>query len=189
MVMIMFNVNKFFLSSTACIFLAAGIVHSAFAVDPVQITVTGNIVASPCVIDTGSESLNISLGDQLQSADLNAAGSGSAWVPINVVFKSCPAGTSTITATFHGTADAGDPNTLYSNTAVDAGEDKAAKNIAVQLEGLANEAYGNGKTATIDIASAGTTPTFKMHTRAFSKDGGATPGKISSVITMSFTYN
>jgi minor fimbrial subunit len=47
--------------------------------------------------------------------------------------------------------------TLYSNTAVDAGEDKAAKNIAVQLEGLANEAYGNGKTATIDIASAGTT--------------------------------
>jgi minor fimbrial subunit len=38
------------------------------------------------------------------------------------------------------------------------GEDKAAKNIAVQLEGLANEAYGNGKTATIDIASAGTPP-------------------------------
>ncbi|HAS1939869.1 type 1 fimbrial protein [Enterobacter asburiae] len=189
MVMIMFNVNKFFLSSTACIFLAAGIVHSAFAVDPVQITVTGNIVASPCVIDTGSESLDIPLGDQLQSADLNAAGSGSAWVPINVIFKSCPAGTSTITATFHGTADAGDPNTLYSNTAVDAGENKAAKNIAVQLEGLADEAYGNGKTATIDIASAGATPTFKMHTRAFSKDGGATPGKISSVITMSFTYN
>jgi minor fimbrial subunit len=185
----MFNINKFFLSSTACLFLAAVMVHSAYAADPVQITVTGNIVASPCVIDTGSESLNISLGDQLQSADLNTAGSGSAWIPIDVVFKSCPAGTSTITATFHGTADAGDPNTLYSNTAVDTGEDKAAKNIAVQLKGLADEPYGNGKTATIDIASAGTTPTFKMHTRAFSKDGGATPGKINSVITMSFAYN
>lgn len=184
----MFNVNKFFVSSTACIFLAVGSAHPAFAADPVQITVTGNIVASPCVIDDGSVMKEIPLGD-LQSADLNAAGSGSPWVEIDVAFKSCPAGTSTITATFHGTADAGDPNTLYSNTAVDAGEDKAAKNIAVQLEGLADEPYGNGKTATIDIASAGATPTFKMHTRAFSKDGGATPGKISSVITMSFAYN
>ena len=184
----MFNVNKFFLSSAACIFLTIGSAHSAFAIDPVQITVTGNIVASPCVIDDGSVMKEIPLGD-LQSADLNTAGSGSPWVEIDIVFKSCPAGTSTITATFHGTADAGDPNTLYSNTAVDAGEDKAAKNIAVQLEGLADEPYGNGKTATIDIASAGATPTFKMHTRAFSKDGGATPGKISSVITMSFAYN
>ncbi|EPR0409945.1 fimbrial protein [Enterobacter asburiae] len=184
----MFNINKLILSSAASLMIAAGMVHSTFAADPVQITVTGNIVASPCTIDDGSLSKAVPLGD-LQSADLNTAGSSSPWIPIEVVFKSCPAGTSTITATFHGTADAGDPNTLYSNTAVDAGEDKAAKNIAVQLEGLADEPYGNGKTATIDIATAGATPTFKMHTRAFSKDGGATPGKISSVITMSFAYN
>ncbi|MGN7789321.1 fimbrial protein [Enterobacter sp. 22452] len=184
----MFNLNKIVLSSAACLFIAAGMVHSAFAADPVQITVTGNIVASPCVIDTNNEVFTVPLGD-LQSADLNAAGSSSAWVPISVKFESCPAGTSSITATFHGTSDAGDVATLYSNTAVDEGPDKAATHIAVQLEGLAGEPYGDGKTATIDIASAGTTPTFKLQTRAFSKDGGATPGKISSVITMSFTYN
>lgn len=185
----MFTMNKLLFSSAVSLLFAAGMVHTAFAADPVQINVTGKIVASPCIIDDGSALKNISLGDQLQSADLNAAGSSSAWVPIDVIFKSCPAGTSTITATFHGTADAGDPTTLYSNSAVDTGDDKAAKNIAVQLEGLANEPYGNGKTATLNIASAGATPTFKMHTRAFSKNGGATPGNISAVITMSFAYN
>lgn len=184
----MFNLNKLFFSSAASLLIAASLVHSAFADDPAQITVTGTIVASPCKIDTTSQTLNIPLGT-LQSADLNAAGSSSAWVPIDVKFESCPAGTSTITATFHGTSDPDDPTTLYSNTAVDEGENKAAKNIAVQLEGLADEPYGDGKTATIDIAAAGTTPTFKMQTRAFSKDGGATPGDIKSVITMSFAYN
>lgn len=181
----MFNLNKIVLPSAACLFIAAGMVHSAFAADPVSINVTGTIVASPCVVETAT--LTVPLGDDLQSADLNAASTSSAWVPISVKFKSCPAGTSSITATFHGTPDAGDPATLYSNTAVDAGDDKAAKNIAVQLESLTDEPYGDGKTATINISS--TTPTFEMHARAFSKDGGATPGKISSVITMSFTYN
>jgi len=188
MVTIMFNINKLILSSAASLMIAAGMVHSAFAADPVQITVTGNIVASPCIIDSKSVSKDVPLGE-LQSADLNAAGSSSPWIPIEVSFESCPAGTSTITATFHGTADNDDSTTLYSNSAVDAGADKAAKNIAVQLEGLADEPYGDGKTATIDIASAGTTPTFKMHTRAFSKNGGATPGLIKAVITMSFAYN
>ncbi|MEP8888252.1 fimbrial protein [Enterobacter roggenkampii] len=184
----MFKLNKVSLSTAVCFLVTASTTCSVFSADPVQLNVTGTVVASPCVIDTASQSLDVPLGE-LQSADLNSAGSSSAWKDINVVFKSCPAGTSSITATFHGTPDAGDPTTLYSNTAVDAGEDKAAKNIAVQLEGLADEPYGDGKTATIDIASAGATPTFKMHTRAFSKDGSVTPGKISSVITMSFAYN
>lgn len=187
--MIMFNLKYVVLSPVACLLLSAGMVHSAFAADPVAINVTGTVVASPCTIDDSAASgLTIPLGT-LQSADLNAAGSSSAWVPINVKFKSCPTGTSSITATFHGTADDGDATTLYSNTAVDDGTNLAAKNVAVQLEGLDSEPYGDGKTATIDIASAGATPTFKMQTRAFSKAGGVTPGSIKAAITMSFTYN
>jgi hypothetical protein len=108
MVMTMFNLKYVFVTSSMSL-LSAGMVHSAFAADPVAINVTGTVVASPCTIDDSAASSLTILGT-LQSADLNAAGSGSAWVPINVKFKSCPAGTSTITATFHGTADAGDPN-------------------------------------------------------------------------------
>ncbi|HBU6130986.1 TPA: type 1 fimbrial protein [Enterobacter chuandaensis] len=162
-----------------------GLSHYALAGDPVTLNITGNVVASPCEVSAGSENMTIDLGGgaDLQTVDLNAAGSSSEWVPITVSLENCPAGTSSVTATFHGTSDAGDPDTLYSNTGT-------ATNVAVQLEGKSEEPYGNGKTSTITIAEATDgKPTWDLQTRAFSKSGNVTPGTISSVITMTFAYN
>lgn len=58
-----------------------------------------------------------------------------------------------------------------------------------RFEGLSYEAYIDGKTGTIDTASAVGIPTFKIHRRTLSMGAGATPGKSSPVITMSFAYN
>lgn len=181
----MIQVNKSFVSTALSLLIVTVLTQAAFAsTDPAQIQVTGTVNASPCEIDESSVSpVNVNLGDDLQTADLNQAGSSSEWVPVTIALKNCPAGTSSVTATFSGTADAADPETLYTNTGT-------ATNVAVQLEGLTSEPYGNGKTSTLQIADATDgKPTWKLQTRAFSKAGGVTPGTISSVITMSFAYN
>lgn len=185
MVIIMVNVKKYVFPTLAALYIAVGCTHYALAADPVTLNITGNVVASPCEVSTASQNMNIDLGGgkDLQSADLNEAGSSSEWVPITVSLENCPAGTSSVTATFHGTADAADAETLYTNTGT-------ATNVAVQLEGKAEEPYGNGKTSSITIADATDgKPTWDLQTRAFSKNGGVTPGSISSVITMTFAYN
>ena len=180
----MINVKQLLFPAVAALYCATGFSHYALAGDA-SLNITGKVVASPCEVSTDSVSMDIDLGGgkDLQTADLNAAGSSSAWIPFKVSLENCPAGTSSVTATFHGTSDAGDPETLYSNTGT-------ATNVAVQLEGKSEEPYGDGKTSKIIIADAvDGKPTWDLQTRAFSKAGGVTPGTISSIITMSFSYN
>lgn len=179
------TLKRHLLSSAVSLTLAASLVHIAQAADPVALNITGNVIASPCEVSSASKNMNIDLGNgtDLQTSSLNAAGSSSPWVQFSVGLENCPAGTSSVTATFHGTSDPADPETLYSNTGT-------ATNVAVQLESEASEPYGDGKTSTIDIASAPDgKPTWKLQTRAFTKNGGVTPGTINSVITVSFVYN
>lgn len=179
------TLKRHLLSSAVSLILAASLVHLAQAADPVALNITGNVIASPCEVSAASKNMNIDLGNgtDLQTSSLHVAGSSSPWVKFSIELEHCPAGTSSVTATFHGTSDPDDPETLYSNTGT-------ATNVAVQLEGEAREPYGDGKTSTIDIASApGGTPTWKLQTRAFTKNGNVTPGTINSVITVSFVYN
>lgn len=178
----MHTFNKFLLPTMFGLLLASGVSTFAHAADPVTLNITGNVVASPCEISADSKNMNIDLGKgmNLQSSVLNGEGSSSEWVPFSVSLVNCPAGTSSVTATFHGTSDENDVETLYSNTGT-------AENVAVQLEGVASEPYGNGKTSTLSIASAAAV--WKLQTRAYSTAGNVTPGSISSVITMSIAYN
>ncbi|WP_421531949.1 fimbrial protein [Lelliottia amnigena] len=179
------TLKRHLLSSAVSLIVAASLAHLAQAADPVALNITGNVIASPCEVSAASKNMNIDLGNgtDLQTSSLHVAGSSSPWVKFSIGLEHCPAGTSSVTATFHGTSDPDDPETLYSNTGT-------ATNVAVQLEGEAREPYGDGKTSTIDIASApGGTPTWKLQTRAFTKNGNVTPGTINSVITVSFVYN
>ena len=181
----MVSISKFFSTALLAGLIVCGSSLNVWAAgDPVSITITGNVVASPCKVSTDSQTMSIPLSaTDLQTADLNAANSASDWVPFNVTLQDCPPGTSSVTATFHGTPDPADPETLYLNM-------DDAKNVAVQLETQAGAACGNGKTSTLDIASAvGGKPTWALQTRAFSTEGGVTPGLIKAVVTMSLEYN
>lgn len=154
--------------------------HSALADgDPVTITVTGNIVASPCQVDPDSVAKTIDLGD-IQAADLNAAGSNSTWKTFSITVNNCPAGTSGVTATFNGTPDTDTPDSAYENVGT-------ASNVAVELTGTGGQPFGNGKSFKLDIANG--SATWNLQTRVLSAKGGVTPGTVKSVITMSFAYN
>lgn len=153
---------------------------SAYAADPVTLNITGNIIASPCQISSDSVTINVDLGQDIQASSLSAAGSSTTWKPININLTSCPAGTTKAIMTMHGTADTAQPADLYKNTG-------SAQNVAVQLQSVAGDLLGDGKSITGNISSGAYT--FPLQARAFSKSGNAGLGTISAVVTATFVYN
>lgn len=159
------------------------LVSFAVKAAPVTINITGKIVAAACIIDN-SGSYSIDLGQTISAATMNAANSSSSWVTKNITLSNCPAGTSSVTATFSGTADSNN-SAMYAN-ATGTGY---SQNVAVQLQNqTAATNVGNGATmsATID---ASRNATFPLQARAYSTPGGTTVGNISTVVLMNFTYN
>lgn len=153
----------------------------ARAVDPVSINIKGNIVASPCEIDQDNSNINIELGESLKASDGVTEGAKvSPMIPSQIKLINCPAGTYNVTATFHGTSSTTLPDFLYAN-------DGTAKNVAVVLERSSTSGLGNGKTYTVPV-DENKQAVFPMQSYAYSL-GNTTAGTISSVVSVSFTYN
>ncbi|HGE5205625.1 TPA: S-fimbrial adhesin minor subunit SfaS [Escherichia coli] len=157
------------------IILATGlincIVFSAQAVDT-TITVTGNVLQRTCNVPGN---VDVSLGN-LYVSDFPNAGSGSPWVNFDLSLIGCQ-NMNTVRATFSGTADG---QTYYANTG-NAGGIK----IEIQDRDGSNASYHNGMFKTLNVQN--NNATFNLKARAVSK-GQVTPGNISSVITVTYTY-
>lgn len=157
------------------IILATGLINciafSAQAVDT-TITVTGNVLQRTCNVPGN---VDVSLGD-LYVSDFPNAGSGSPWVNFDLSLTGCQ-NMNTVRATFSGTADG---QTYYANTG-NAGGIK----IEIQDRDGSNASYHNGMFKTLNVQN--NNATFNLKARAVSK-GQVTPGNISSVITVTYTY-
>ena len=157
------------------IILATGLInciaYSAQAVDT-TITVTGNVLQRTCNVPGN---VDVSLGN-LYVSDFPNAGSGSPWVNFDLSLTGCQ-NMNTVRATFSGTADG---QTYYANTG-NAGGIK----IEIQDRDGSNASYHNGMFKTLNVQN--NNATFNLKARAVSK-GQVTPGNISSVITVTYTY-
>ncbi len=161
----------------ACLLMGSA---SWCAADPVTLNITGNVVASPCVVSTGSSSLTVDLGQNIQASALQTGGSSTTWTFFTVNLIGCPAGTSTATMTMHGSADATNPNDMYHSTGT-------AQNISVQLQSQAADPLGDGKSLVGTIAS--NAYSYQLRARAYTQNGAVTPGTIVATVTASFVYN
>ncbi|WP_415343674.1 fimbrial protein [Enterobacter hormaechei] len=153
--------------------------HGSFAGDPVTLNITGNVIASPCQVSSDSITKSVDLGQNIQASSLQTAGSATEWVNFDINLNSCPAGTTKAIMTMHGTADPANPGDMYRSTGT-------ATNLAVQLQSQAGEQLGDTKTLSGTIAS--NAYTYKLRARAYTQNGGVTPGSISSVVTATFVY-
>ena len=81
--------------------LLSGKVCSA---DSVNIGVTENIVASPCIFNGGNNNLDVNLGN-IQATNMATPGSTSDPVPFSLLFTQCPTGTQSVTVAFTGSPD------------------------------------------------------------------------------------
>lgn len=165
-------------SIAALITAALGMSHTALA--DTQLNITGTIKASPCnvVNDTGS-GISVNLGDNIQAATLGKADTFTEWKPFQLILEDCPTTTTSVTATFSGTPS--DENAdMYKNT----GE---AKKVQIDLQdATTSTVLGNGKPLQQTIVNNATT--YNLKARAYSKDGGATPGSIVGTVMVAFTY-
>lgn len=161
-------------STLLAIILAAN-AHYA-AADPVTVNITGNVVASPCTLDTANSDLAVSLGD-IQATDLASAGATSTAKDFKLKLNACPAATTTAVLTFGGNEDTGAPG-RYINTGT-------ATNVAVEV--LQGSILQGPTTAMSLPVQADRTVTFNLKSRAYAK-GQATPGSIISTMQATFTY-
>lgn len=159
--------------------VACGISQVATAADTSIITITANVTASPCTVNTTNLALEIG---PVQASTLATAGATSGWSPTKTIsLTNCPAGTSSVQATFSGTpASNGDTNG-YANTGVD-------KSISVQLADDAGTInyLSNGK-STADTPVVNNAVDFKVRARLYTS-GAAQPSDVSSTVNVSFTY-
>lgn len=182
----MMDLKKVLKTSVLCAALAAaGFSTSALAADA-TLNITGTVKASPCTVeaDDASGNYNVKLGDNIQAASLTA-GVGSEWKEVNLKLKDCPSSTTSVVAQFTGTpaTEAGGTD-LYKNTG-DAGK------VQIELQNKTdNSRLGNTSTMTVPVVAAGANneAIFPLQARAFSVEGGATPGTIVGTVQVAFTY-
>ncbi|HCB1917217.1 TPA: type 1 fimbrial protein [Citrobacter braakii] len=146
----------------------------------VNIDITGQVIASPCVVNSSNTSLAVDLGTSIQANDLATAGSATAWKDVILKLTNCPASTSSFTVSFAGTADT-DPD-FYQNTGT-------ATNLKLELtDNVGNAVYKNGASlANVTIPSATHAYDLEMRARAVSK-GNVMPGTIVGQVQATFTY-
>ncbi|MBL5863882.1 fimbrial protein [Serratia fonticola] len=150
--------------------------------DAVNINITGNVVASPCVVNNNNSNLSVDLGQTIQAGTLATAGAGTTLTPFNLSLTACPVGTNNVTVTFTGTAAAAPQTNMYLNTGV-------ATPLAIELSsGGLGTVLGNNSTLTMPVLG-NRTVTFPLLARAVTSTGNVTAGSIVAVIQANFTYN
>ena len=173
---------------TTLAMIAALFSVSSYASDPVTINVTGKVVAAPCTLDTANSTLDIDLGTQ-QSTTLAAAGATLGTKAFNIALKDCPAGTTSVTATFTGTDD---PSAAPGNGFKNAG---TATNITIQLKNANSGAWTdpyytikNGTAWNQAVNTSTNTVVYNLAARAYTPTGSVAPGTVSASIVVDFTY-
>jgi minor fimbrial subunit len=166
-------------SALALVVMAIG--YNIAIADPVNINITGNVVAAPCTVNNGNSNLNVDLGTNILASSLATAGSGTILTPFNLALTACPAGTNSVTVTFMGTADSTSAS-MYRNTGT-------ASNLAVELsQQTTGTILGNGSMLT-QMVQADRTVTYALNARAYTAMGSVAPGTINAVVQADFTYN
>lgn len=145
-----------------------------------QINITGTIKASPCNINVPTGGLNVDLGQDIQASTLAGAGNSTDWKPFSIALTDCPATTTTAVMTLNGTPDSIE-NTMYANSG-------SAGKVQIEVQSKAGASLGNAKTLSQSVNNAGRGTTFEMQARAYSSEGGATPGSIVGTLQATFTY-
>jgi len=153
--------------------LAAVIVpgHSA----DVNITVNGRVVAKPCTIATPTANVTL---EELYTFNMISPGAASAWHDVILDLTNCPVGTSTVTATFSGTADS---TGYYQNQGT-------ARNIQLELQDEDGTTLNNGTLKTLPVDDASQATRFPLKVRALTVNGGVTQGTIQAVINVTYTW-
>lgn len=145
-----------------------------------SISVSGNVVASPCTVDTDTVNKTVELGT-VQRRDLQIAGEGGEWHDFDLLLTQCPSGTTKVTATLSGTADPIDA-TAWKNSGT-------STNMALRIASRSHSTtYAPGDSLGEPVNVSTRSATFQLSARMFTPQGSAGPGTFQSVMNVDFTW-
>jgi minor fimbrial subunit len=151
-----------------------------------DVTITGKVIASSCTVSPVlAAGQTVDLGT-LGRTHFQAANDAGTWTSFALNLTNCPAGTTSVKATFTGTPDGTNSN-LYANTEPAA---TAAPNMAVQMADDANRStvLSTGSVMSVTVDTLTGTATFPLAARLYTPTGGAQAGQVSSSVLVNFTY-
>ncbi|MGL5387635.1 MAG: fimbrial protein [Serratia sp. (in: enterobacteria)] len=155
-------------------------------VEAADVTITGKVIASSCTVNpvlVAGQEVNLGTLGRTRFQNANEAGD---WKSFTLNLTNCPAGTTSVKATYTGTPDGTDA-TLFANTEPAA---TAAPYMAVQMAKDADHSaiLSTGSTMTANVDTLTGTATFPLAARMYTPSGGAQAGQVSSSVLVNFTY-
>lgn len=186
------NVKQVFKKAALC-FAVAGMMNSYSALagpallSSAQLNFNGTVVASACTVSTGSKTVNVDLGggSTIEASTLADPGNATNWENITLSMTNCPATTTAITAKFSGNRASEGAHLYESNGAADFVQIELTTKPAT---GGAALPLGDGATHEVLVDHGTNSATFNLQARAFTTQGGVTPGDIKGAVQVGFTY-
>jgi minor fimbrial subunit len=167
---------RVFVTFSAAILMAG----SFFASADTAMNLRGNVVASPCTVDTDTVNKLVEF-DPLQRTDLQTAGASGAWQNFSLLVKNCPAGTRQVTVKYLGTNDIQDA-TAWKNTGT-------ASNVALRMTNADHSVvYSNGSAQQISVNTSTSSAEFPLSAKIFTPQGNAGAGTFAATISLEFTW-
>ncbi|MFA3778401.1 fimbrial protein [Yersinia sp. 1652 StPb PI] len=161
------------------ILLISGILSSECMAAASDLSISGNVVASPCVIDVDSANQTIDFG-QSRSGDFVTAGQGGEWKPFSIMLTECPLTTRHVMVSLTGTSNP-DDDTLYINTG-------SAPHVGIQIaEGQTQQILRPGSQVTVAVDSISKKVTIPLVSRLYST-GQISAGSVRGALQLNFTY-
>ncbi|RDL15129.1 fimbrial protein [Serratia fonticola] len=166
---------------TLALLLLSGLLSWGCLAEDSNLTISGNVMASPCVVDTDSANQTIDFG-QGRSRDFLVAGSVGEWRPFAVLLTQCPITTRHATVLLTGSATSGpDGVPLYANLG-------SALYVGIQIaDGNTHQTLGPGSRVTLAVDNTSKTATLSLVSRLYST-GQTGAGQIRGAMQLDFTY-
>lgn len=143
----------------------------------ITLKVYGSVIARPCML--ASSSYTIDFGN-ISVAELLPSSGGLNWTYFSLMLTQCPAGTSTVSASFSGPTDSNNSSFFKNNG--------TASGIALELRELNGELIKNGSISKISIDSTTREALFNLKVRPISVNENVTVGSIYTNLIVTYKY-
>lgn len=153
---------------------------SFFTLADTALNISGNVVASPCTIDTDTVNKQVEFSP-LQRMDLINAGASGEWQDFSLLVNNCPAGTNQVTVKYLGVPDTQDASAWMNSG--------SATNVALRVTNADHSVtVRQGNTQHIAVNTSTKSATFPLSAKIFTPLGNAGAGTFAAVINLEFTW-
>lgn len=153
----------------------------AHTVQATDINLSGTVVASACIVDTGTIDQTVTF-EQARAVDYTRVGDTSEWQDFELTLSGCPASTAQVTTLFSGDAD-NDDHTKFANA------QGSASGMALQImtRDHLTEISPAGELS-VGVNSSSHQAVFPLSARMYTPTGRVTAGEFKTTVQLTFTY-